>query len=558
MSWITDLLSGTSTAHIVFVLALAIAFGLALGELRVLGVSLGIAGVLFAGLALGHFGLTIQPEILDFARDFGLSLFVFTIGLQVGPGFFASLRRQGLSLNLLAAAIVVLGMGIAVAGYFALGLPLPAAVGLLSGAVTNTPGLGAAQQAFSTLGASEGAGDPVAVSGMAYAVAYPFGVIGIILAMVALRMIFRVDVAEESAALEEEQSPAASAPGNYNVRVANPRLAGLEVRELAKLVQAEFVISRLLRNGDVMVVRADTRLGIGDLLHVVATRDDAEKLALVAGELSETDVRQVPSALASRKILITSNSTVGRSVGDLNLLHRYGVVITRIQRAGVELVAGANVHLAFGDRVTVVGAADSIGQAAAELGDSLKALNAPNILSVFFGLIAGVLLGSLPFGVPGLPAPIRLGLAGGPLLVALVLGRIGKVGPLVFWIPQSANLALREIGITLFLATVGIKSGAHFVETVSSGQGLLWMAVGAAVTFLPLVLVGLAARLFLKLNYASLTGLLAGSMTDPPALSFAQTMTGSDAPAVTYASVYALVMFLRIVGAQALVLLLAR
>jgi putative transport protein len=556
MNWTADLLAGNSTSHTVFVLAIAIAFGLALGQIKVYGISLGIAGVLFVGLALGHFGFSIQAEVLDFARDFGLALFVFTIGLQVGPGFFASLRQQGLRLNILAAAIVLVGMAIAVAAYFALGIPLPAIVGLLSGAVTNTPGLGAAQQALGEVLPS--AADAVSVSGMAYAVAYPFGVVGIILAMILLRAIFRVDVGRESAELEAEQSPARLAPGNYNIRVANPRLAGAQVRELAGLVQAEFVISRLLRGGEVMVVRADTALAVGDILHVVSTRDNAEKLAIVAGELSETDVRQVASKLGSRKLLITRQNALGRSVGELDLLHRYGVVITRIQRAGVELVAGAGLRLAFGDRVTVVGDSEAIGRAAAELGDSLKALNAPNILSVFFGLIAGVILGSLPFDLPGLPASIRLGLAGGPLIVALVLGRVGKIGPLVFWLPQSANLALREIGITLFLATVGLKSGVHFVETVSSGQGLLWMGVGVLITFLPLFLVGLGARLLAKLNFASLSGLLAGSMTDPPALSFAQTMTGSDAPAVTYASVYALVMFLRIVGAQALVLLLAR
>ncbi|HUX37423.1 MAG TPA: putative transporter [Rectinemataceae bacterium] len=556
MNWITDLLAGGSTAHTIFVLAVAIAFGLAIGQIRIFGISLGIAGVLFVGLALGHFGLSIQPEVLDFARDFGLALFVFTIGLQVGPGFVASLRKQGLTFNLLALAIVVLGMGIAIAAFWIAGLPLPAMVGLLSGAVTNTPGLGAAQQALGEVLPS--ATDAVAVSGMAYAVAYPFGVVGIILAMILLRTAFRIDVGRESAELEAEQSPVGLLPGNYNIRVANPRLAGAQVRDLARLVQAEFVISRLLRGGEVMVVKAETALAIGDLLHVVSTRDNAEKLAIVAGELSETDVRQVPSALASRQLLITRQNAVGKSVGELNLLHRYGVVITRTQRAGVELVAASTLRLAFGDRVTVVGDKEALGRAAAELGDSLKALNAPNVLSVFFGLIAGVILGSIPFHVAGLPAPISLGLAGGPLIVALVLGRIGKIGPLVFYLPQSANLALREIGITLFLATVGLKSGVHFVETISSGQGLLWMGIGALVTFLPLVLVGFASRLFLRLNFSSLTGLLAGSMTDPPALSFAQTIAGSDAPAVTYASVYALVMFLRIVGAQALVLLLAR
>jgi putative transport protein len=555
MSWLSELLAAHSTAHSLLVLAAAIAIGLALGQIKIAGVSFGIAGVLFAGLAFGHFGFSIEPELLDFVRDFGLVLFVFTIGLQVGPGFFASLRRQGLRLNLLAAAIVFLGVGTAVLAGLVWNLPLPALVGLLSGAVTNTPGLGAAQQALGEV--AKDAASAGEVSGMAYAVAYPFGVIGIILAMVLAKVVFRIDVAKESAELEAEQSAPGLVPGNWNIRLTNARLDGQEIRALAALVQADFVISRLLREGEVMVVQADTKLAAGDLLHVVATRENADKLAMVVGEHSETDVRSVPSALSSRNVLITGKTAVGRGIGELDLLHRYGVVITRFQRAGVELVAHSGVRLAFGDRVTVVGDREAIAAATAELGDSLKALNAPNLSAVFFGIILGVLLGSIPFSFPGLPAPVKLGLAGGPLLVAILLGRLGKIGPLVFYLPQSANLALREVGITLFLATVGIKSGAHFVETIASAQGPLWMAIGALVTLLPLLLVGAAARLVWKTNFASLTGLLAGSMTDPPALSFAQQITLSDGPAVTYASVYALVMFLRILTAQALVIFLA-
>ncbi|MEI6874638.1 MAG: putative transporter [Spirochaetota bacterium] len=561
MTWLIDLVSRPSTAHSVLVLAAAIALGLALGQIRIAGVSFGIAGVLFAGLAFGHVGFAIEASLLEFVRDFGLVLFVFTIGLQVGPGFFASLRKQGLRLNLLATAIVVLGLAIAVALYFLADLPLAALVGMLSGAVTNTPGLGAAQQALAEAvkGAIPTSGSSAAeVSGMAYAVAYPFGVIGIILAMILARAVFRVDVAKESAELEAEQAPPHLHPGNWNIRVSNARLAGQEVRTLADLVQADFVISRLLRGAEVMVVRATTRLEAGDLLHVVATRGNAEKLAMVVGDLSETDVRAVPSSLSSRNVLITRKENLGKTIGELDLLRRHGVVITRFQRAGVELVARAGVRLAFGDRVTVVGDREAIAEASAELGDSLKALNAPNLSAMFFGIILGVLLGSIPFQFPGLPAPVKLGLAGGPLLVALVLGRLGKIGPFVFYLPQSANLALREVGITLFLATVGIKSGGHFLETITSGQGLLWMGLSALITLLPLLIVGAFARLALRLNFASLAGLLAGSMTDPPALSFAQQVTGSDGPAVTYASVYALVMFLRILSAQALVLLLAR
>jgi len=555
MAWLGDLLSGSSTAHSVLVLAAAIALGLALGQIRIAGVSFGIAGVLFAGLAFGHFGFTIETDLLEFARDFGLVLFVFTIGLQVGPGFFASLRRQGLHLNLLAALVVFLGIGLAVLLGWAFKLPLPALVGLLSGAVTNTPGLGAAQQALRE--AAPSAPDAAAVSGMAYAVAYPFGVVGIILTMVLARVVFRVDAAKEAAALEAEQAPPDQAPRNWNIAVRNERLEGLEARALGRLVHAEFVISRLLRGPEVMVVRADTRLQTGDTLHVVATREGAEKLALVVGELSETDVRAVPSGLSSSNVLVTHKVVVGRSIGELDLLHRHGAVITRVQRAGVELVANAAFRLNFGDRATLVGDKTAIEDAAAELGNSLKALNAPNLAALFFGVILGVVLGSIPFQFPGLPAPVKLGLAGGPLLVALLLGRLGKLGPLVFYLPQSANLALREVGITLFLAAVGLKSGVHFIETLAQGQGLLWMGIAALVTVLPLLLVAGLARLVWKLNFASLTGLLAGSMTDPPALSFAQAVTNSDAPAVTYASVYALVMFLRILSAQALVILLA-
>ena len=567
MPWLLDLVGGHSTAHSVLVLASAIALGLALGQIRIAGISFGIAGVLFAGLAFGHFGFTIDGALLEFTRDFGLTLFVFTIGLQVGPGFFASLRKQGLRLNALATAVVLLGLIFAIGLGFAFALPLPALVGMLSGAVTNTPGLGAAQQALAELATSAGtaAGSSVAgasaaeVSGMAYAVAYPFGVIGIILVMILVRIAFRVDVAKESAALEAEQTPPELAPGNWNIRVVNARLAGTDIRSLAGLVQADFVVSRLLRGEEVMVVKADSRLAIGDLLHVVATREGAEKLAIVVGELSETDVRAIPSSLSSRNILITRKEAVGRSIAELDLLHRHGAVITRVQRAGVELVANAGFHLNFGDRATIVGDKAAIADAAAALGDSLKALNAPNLAALFFGVILGVLLGSIPFQFPGLPAPVKLGLAGGPLLVALALGRIGKIGPLVFYLPQSANLALREVGITLFLATVGIKSGNHFVETITSGQGLLWIGLSALITIVPLLIVAFAARLLWKTNFASLAGLLAGSMTDPPALSFAQQATGgSDGPAVTYASVYALVMFLRILSAQALVLLLAR
>lgn len=554
MNWLIDLWQGSSPAHTVLVLSAVIASGVVIGHARIFGISLGIAGVLFAGLFFGHFQFTVNQEVIEFAREFGLILFVFTIGLQLGPSFFASLRRQGLTLNLLAAAIVFLGVGVAVGIHFLLGIPLSVIVGLLSGAVTNTPGLGAAQQALKeTLPLVTDSAD---VSGMAYAVAYPFGIIGIILTMILVRAVFRISVPQESAELEKTLSPAGHAPQNFNIRVSNSRLDGEEVSSLAGLVQADFVISRILRGDAVMSPQADTKIEMGDVFHVVSSRENAEKLAIVVGEIIELDVRSFPSHLTTRNILVTRNEAVGKTMRELDLLHRYTVTITRLHRAGIELVAKPGMRLNFGDRITVVGDENSINKAASELGNSLKQLNHPNILPIFIGIIIGVLVGSIPFDVPGVPAPVKLGLAGGTLLVAIVLSRIGKIGPVVWYLPQSANLALREIGITLFLACVGLKSGGKFVATLTHGDGLMWMALGATITLVPLLVVAFAGRAFFKLNYLSLCGLLAGSMTDPPALSFASQLTGSDAPAVTYASVYALVMFLRILTAQAIVLLL--
>ncbi|MCB1101286.1 MAG: putative transporter [Kiritimatiellae bacterium] len=553
MTWFIELLTGHSMAHTALIISGVIALGIAIGHIRLFGISLGIAGVLFSGLIFGHFGLTVEHSILEFIREFGLILFVFTIGMHVGPSFFASFRKEGLKLNLLAATIVFLGVGVTLALYFLFDLPL--AVGLLSGAVTNTPGLGAAQQAL-----RETVADPskaIEFTGMAYAVAYPFGIMGIILTMLLVRKIARVNLDEENAALTESQTDQKNHPVNFNFEVTNQRLAGMSVCKLANLVQGEFVISRLLRSEQVMSATSDTTLQLGDILHVVCTQDNADKLAIVVGDPARVDVRSIQSHLSVRKLLITRKEAVGRTIAELDLINRYGVTITRVLRAGVQLVAHGRMVLNFGDQVTVVGDEASVKKAAADLGDSVKQLNLPNILPIFIGIILGVIVGSIPFHIPGMPAPVKLGLAGGPLLIAILLSRVGKIGPVIWYLPQSANLVLREVGITLFLAAVGLKSGGHFIETLLAGDGFYWMMLGTLITALPLLLVGFAARFVYKVNYVSLCGLLAGSMTDPPALSFAQQSTGSDGPAVTYASVYALVMFLRILTAQALVLLLA-
>ncbi len=554
MDWFIQLFTGHSAAHTVIILSLVIALGVALGHIKLFGISIGIAGVLFSGLAFGHFHLTVNEEILEFAREFGLILFVYTIGMQVGPGFFASFRRQGLKLNLLAISVVLLGVATALAIHFIWKVDIPVIVGLLSGAVTNTPGLGAAQQAL-----RETITDPdiLAQPGMAYAVAYPFGIIGIILTMIGGRYLFRINPEKEAIAFDEAHGHKGAAPANYNISVTNTRLVGQQVRELAKLIQAEFVISRLLRQEKVMVPNADTVLQLGDVLHVVCTADSAEKLSMVVGDVAkDVDVRKMASHVTARNILVTQNAVVGKSIRELDLMNLYGVAITRINRAGLDLVAKASSELMIGDRITVVGEEEQLKKVSVELGDSLKALNHPNILPVFIGIILGVLLGSIPFQIPGVPAPVKLGLAGGPLLVSILLARWGRVGPVVWYLPLSANLILREVGITLFLACVGLKSGGKFVETLVAGDGVYWLGMGALITIVPMMIVGIAGRYIFKLNYLTLCGLLAGSMTDPPALGFANQIASSDAPAITYASVYATVMFMRILTAQAIVLLL--
>lgn len=555
MDWLIQLFTGHNTAHTVIILSMVIALGVAIGHVKIFGISLGIAGVLFSGLAFGHFHLTVNEEIIEFAREFGLILFVYTIGMQVGPGFFASFRRQGLKLNLLAISVVLLGVATAIAIHFLGGLDIPVVVGLLSGAVTNTPGLGAAQQALRERLADQP--DVLALPGMAYAVAYPFGILGIILTMIAVRYFFRINPEQEAVAFDESHGHKGAQPANYNIAVTNSRLVGQQVRRLASLVQAEFVISRLLRQDKVEVPTAETTLQMGDVLHVVCTPENAEKLAMVVGDVTkDVDVRKVNSLLTSRNILVTQNAVVGKSIRELDLMSRYGVAITRINRAGLELVAKAGSELMIGDRITVVGEESQLKKVSVELGDSLKVLNHPNILPVFIGIIIGVIVGSIPFQIPGVPAPVKLGLAGGPLLVSILLSRWGRVGPVVWYLPLSANLVLREVGITLFLACVGLKSGGRFIETLVAGDGLYWLAMGALITAVPMVIVGFTARYVFKLNYLSLCGLLAGSMTDPPALGFANQIASSDAPSITYASVYATVMFLRILTAQAIVLLL--
>jgi putative transport protein len=554
LNWFIELLHQDSVAHSIAALGAVIAAGLALGHLRIFGVSLGVAGVLFSGLLAAHLGLKVNPAVLEFTRELGLVFFVFTIGLQLGPGFFASLRRQGLALNLMAAAVVLLGAGLVLLLPRLAGIPLPAAVGIFSGATTNTPSLAAAGQALRQMsGTSEAM---LKLPDVAYAVTYPFGILGTILAMLAIRRLFRVDLESEKRALRADRAAEQRPIETLALRVTNPNLAGVPIARIPALRESEVVVSRLSREGTVRVATPDTRLALGDELLLVGSPAGLESLRVVIGETSSADLRSAPGNVDVRRVLVTSRTALGKSVDELDLGRRYGVNVTRIARGDQQFTPTSSLRLQFADTVTLVGPEAQLAPAEALLGNSPKELNQPNLVAVFVGILLGVMLGTMPLFVPGLPAPVKLGLAGGPLIVAILLGRLGHWGPLVWYMPPNANYMLREIGIALFLAAVGLKSGDSFWPLISEGDGLRWMLAGAVVTVVPLLLVALAARAIWKLNYVRLCGLLAGSMTDPPALAFASTLAGSEDVAIAYVTVYPLTMLLRVFAAQWMILFL--
>jgi putative transport protein len=584
--WFHQLLTQDSPAHAVFLLSIAVAIGIGLGRIKVFGISIGIAGVLFAGILVGHFGGTLEHGVLHFARELGLILFVFSIGLSVGPGFFASFRKTGLKLNLLAAAIVFGGVFLAAFTHLALGQPVWEVIGVFCGAVTNTPSLGAAQQAMKdqgesilkgmqalgavkpalealshgatnhavATGAKAAAESAVAASGMGYAVAYPFGILGIILTMLLLRPLFGIKIREEVERWRGEGVAASPAPQNFNFEVKAAAMEGLPVGKLVERVGARLVVTRLLRGERLHVPGASFKLSMGDLLHVVAPPDLAEKVRALVGDYTQTDIRKISGGLEVRTLLVTRKETVGQRLADLNFLVKEGVIVSRIHRSGLEFVPSGRSSLELGDQITVVGEKSGLDRVTLSLGNSPKDLQHPNVLPLFIGVLLGVLVGSLPLAIPGLPAPVKLGLAGGPLIVAIALGWMGRVGPISFYVPAAANLIMREAGIVLFLACVGIHSGAGFFETLIHGKGLVWMSWGVAFTAIPILTVGILARALFKLNYLQICGLLAGSMTDPPALGFANAMANSEAQAVTYVSVYPFTTFLRILTAQVFVI----
>jgi putative transport protein len=555
MTWLTQLLTEESVARTVILLGLAGAAGAALGKIRIGGVSLGVAGVLFVGLFLGYLKLAVDPHVLEFVREFGLIIFVYTLGLQIGPGFFGSLRARGLMLNGFAATIVLLGAALAVLFIQRGWIALPAGVGLLSGATTNTPSLAAAQQALKQVGVSDSA---ASVQGLAYAIAYPFGIVGIILTMLLVRALFRINVRDEVAAAEAAQRPARPKPSTRNFEVRNPNLVGRPLGKVPGLAGSGVVVSRFSRGGVVAVARPDTLLRLGDILHAVGPEEGLDELRVVVGADAGVDLKTLPGAVTNRRLIVTRSDIFGRELGEIDAFAENDVVVTRVTRGGIEFTATPGFRVQFGDVLMVVGEAPRIDAVAAAVGNSNKALNSPQPIPFFLGIALGVVVGAIPLAVPGLPAAVKLGLAGGPLVVAILLSRIANTGPLVWYLPTNANHMLREVGITLFLAAVGLKSGDKFMEVLLGGDGVRWLLYGALVTAVPLVLVGLVARAWKKLNYAELCGLLAGGMTDPPALAFAQQTTGSDAPAVAYATVYPLVMLLRVFSAQLIVFLLYR
>jgi putative transport protein len=553
MNLLQHLTGGNEVALAVLILSIVSVTGLALSAVKIKGVGLGITGVLFSGILFGHLGWHVDDGVLQFVKEFGLILFVFTIGLQIGPGFFASLRDQGLPLNLCAAAIVLAGATLTALLGWALGIPPFACAGLFSGATTNTPSLGAAQQAIAMIPDAASRSLPA----LAYAVAYPGGVLGIIVSILLLKGIFRINPEAEAAAFANARRGTIPLLRRRTLAVLNPNLDGLTLHEIPGRHETGIVISRIRTPGsEARVAIGDEILHTGDCILAVGTEEALDGFQKIVGTRSDEDLMDSPDRIQFRRIIVTRKDPLGKSLRQLALHTAYGVVVTRIQRGEVEMTPDGDTKLQFGDTLQVVGNPAGLDQAEGLLGNSSRELGITHYLPVFLGVALGVALGLVPLALPGLPVPVRLGLAGGPLVAAIILGRIGRIGRLVWYMPAGANLALRELGIILFLACVGLKAGSKFLTTLMSPEGAAWLGAGFCITVLPLLAVGIAARILMRMNYVTLCGLIAGSMTDPPALAFANSMVKGDGASVSYAAVYPLTMLLRILCAQLLVLLL--
>lgn len=556
MDWIISLFTEVSVAQTVVVYGLTIASGIMLGRLKILGISLGVTWVLFIGLFLSYAGIGVGLDVQHFLKEFGLILFVFSIGLQVGPGFFSSLKKNALHNNLLAAGVVALGVIITVIFYLVSKFDIGVMTGVMSGAVTNTPGLGAAQAAVKDLQLT---GTDNARITLAYALTYPFGVFGIILALVLLKKIFRTNIEDEKELHRKLSVFRSSRPVSMHFNLDNRQLIGKPLRRIFELMKEPIVVSRMFHKGEVITPTPDQLLAENDVLLIVAPKHEMEQLKLLVGSPSSMNLKNEPgSDLISRHIVVTRKEMTHRRLGDLQEIHQHDFTLTRLSRAGVEMVPHGNIFLQLGDTVKVVGTEEGVTRVAAALGNSLKRLEAPDLAPIFIGIVLGVIVGSIPFYLPDIPVPIKIGMAGGPLIVALLLSRFGSVVYLNTYTTNSANLMIRELGISLFLASVGLGSGTSLAEAFTGGEGWYWIGMGICITLIPLLVVGFIAHRFFRKTYFEVCGFLAGASTDPPALAFALKMAGNDIPSATYATVYPLTMILRIVAAELLILMLAR
>ena len=553
--WLQQLFTEPSIAQSVIIYGLVIASGIWLGRIRIAGISLGITWVLFAGLIISYTGVEIEKSTEHFIKEFGLILFVYSIGLQVGPGFWASLKKNAMTNNLLALAVVATGVLITVILYYTSHNHISVMAGVMSGAVTNTPGLGAAQAAVSDLYIT---GTDKSLITLAYAVTYPLGVFGIIGSLLLLKKIFRVNIAEEQELHRKLEVLRANRPVSIHLQLENKQLVGQPLRKIFELLKEPIVVSRMYHNGEIITPTPDIELAQNDVLLIVASKQEVEQLKLLVGPVSNMNLKTAKeSDLISRHIVVTRAAVTHKRLGDIPELQQHDFTLTRLSRAGIEMVPHGDIFLQLGDTVKVVGTEEGVEIVADALGNSLKRLEAPDLAPIFIGIVMGVILGSIPFHFPNMPVAVKIGMAGGPLIVALILSRFGNLFYLNNYTTNSANLMIRELGISLFLASVGLSSGKNLSDAFSDGSGLGWIAMGITITIIPLLLVGFIAHKFFRKTYFEVCGLLAGASTDPPALAFATKLAGNDIPSVTYATVYPLTMILRIVAAQLLILLLA-
>ena len=551
MNWLDSLLFSDSVAHAILIISIVIALGIMLGKIKVFGISLGVTWILFVGIILSHFGFTINPSVRGFVSDLGLILFVFSLGLQVGPGFFSSFKKGGLRLNMLAVLIVVLGVGITVAIHFITGTPMPTMVGVMSGAVTNTPGLGAAQQTVADI---TGAVDQTIATG--YAVAYPLGVIGVILTLLGVRAVFRINIKKEKSEIAMQETSKDSAC-KFAVEVRNEAIFGRTIYEVDHLLNRHFVVSRQYHaDGKMEIPTSESVVNQGDRLLIITSADNAEVVSAFVGkkiDMAQSEWEKLDTNLVSRRLVVTNSEINGKSLGELNIRAQFGLNITRVHRAGIDLTASPDLHLQLGDRIMVVGGEKAIAKVAALVGNEAKKLREPKLIPIFIGIFFGIIVGSIPIMLPGLAQPLKLGLAGGSLVVAILIARFGPNFGMVTYTTASSNMMLREVGIALFLAAVGLGAGEGFVDAVLGG-GYIWILYGFLITVIPLIIVCIIARVAFKLDYFSISGLVCGSHTNPTALAFMNNTFEESRIAVVYATVYPLAMFLRVIVAQLMVL----